>query len=272
MYEPLNTDRCCATHSSTKFFNTNKPSKTNYYSLSRNNHVGKIILTDFSSKSYLQTATSISTYNNIDTNTFKRNKIPRPRPLINKTISETIFNNKKKGIHSLTITKSYKHFVGLGIKKPINAKKKFNPEILYTEYIARPSYSSKKKIDIPRGKSFLVEKMKKKPLNLNTFNYKNGYKYKPMLKKFGTNNNIKIRNKIIMNKQKSAWESMKCIVENTKNRNRKKKEDNMNGCFYKLLIDDERTNVKEYNDFMKDLKINLNLSKSNSKIKKLVYK
>ena len=157
-------------------------------------------------------------------------------------------------------------------------KNKFNPDLLDTQYISQPKKRNKKiNIDIPSRNTFLGNKIKTQTLNLNTFNYINGNKYKiisssffkkPIINKHFID--IQIKNKLCRKKNDSICESMKRLIEKA-HKSCKKANAAMINQFEKRLIYDKRENLKEYNKFMNELTTNLNISKSKSKINKLNF-
>lgn len=157
-------------------------------------------------------------------------------------------------------------------------KNKFNPDLLDTQYISLSKKRNKKiSLDIPSRNTFLGNKIKTKTLNLNTFNYINGNKYKIISSSFFKNPiinkhiiDIKIKNKLCRKKNDSNCEPMKRLIEKA-NKSCKKANAIMINKFEKRFIYDKRENLKEYNNFMNELTTNLNLSKSKSKINKLNF-
>lgn len=157
-------------------------------------------------------------------------------------------------------------------------KNKYNPDILDTQYVSIPKKRNKKiNIEIPYRNTFLGNKIKTKTMNLNSFNYINSKKYKlissSFLKKTIINKNIidiQIKNKLCRKKNDLICESMKRLIDKA-NKSSKKAHAIMINKFEKRLIYDKRENLKEYNKFMNELRTNLNLSKSKSKIKKLYF-
>lgn len=164
-------------------------------------------------------------------------------------------------------------------KNSLKIKNKFNPDILETQYISQPKKQNKKiKIfDIPKCNTFLAKKIKTKSLHLNTFdiisrNYcrliKSPSFSKPIFNK--SIRDIKIKNKIYHKKNDSLSHSMKMLIERA-NKSCKKSSAFMAKTFNQKLNYDKRQSFNEYNKFMNELKTNLNLSKSKSKIQKLVF-
>ena len=96
-------------------------------------------------------------------------------------------------------------------------KKKFNPDLLDTQYISLPKKKNKKiNLDNPSRNTFLDNKIKTKSINLNTFNYINTNKYKnisfsffkkPIINKHILD--IQIKNKLCKKKNDLICESMK---------------------------------------------------------------
>ena len=165
------------------------------------------------------------------------------------------------------------------IKISTKIKNKFNPDILDTRYISQPK-KFKKKIPIlyiPKCNTFLAKKIKTKSLNLNKFDLIGRNKRliispsfinKPIFNK--SFRDIIIKNKIYYNKNDSFSHSMKMLIERA-NKNSKKASDFMGKTFKQKLNYDRRENLHEYNKFISELKTSLNLSKSKSKIQRLVF-
>ena len=153
-------------------------------------------------------------------------------------------------------------------------KNKYNPDILNTEFFSKPKKHIKKinKIDNIKYNSFLYKKTKTKFIRLNTFDYKNGnncrilnYTYDEKLKINKSIRDIQIKNKLCCKINDNGLSHSMKILMGKANKSSKKVAAFMIKKFDKRLVYDKRENLKEYNKFMNDLKINLNLSKSKSK-------
>ena len=154
-------------------------------------------------------------------------------------------------------------------------KNKFNPDILDTQLISKPQKLKKKRIslDINKYKTFLKEKTRNNSLYLNTFNYINGNYNKSVTSTF-MNKPIICRNirdiKRKRNENKinySLNRSMKTLIEKFDKSSKKAKAYMMTQYEQRLYLD-KKVNLKEYNNFMKELQKNLSKSKSKSKPKK----
>ena len=164
------------------------------------------------------------------------------------------------------------------IKTSSKIKNKFNPDILDTQYISQPKkFIAKIQIfDIPKCNTFLAKKIKTKSLYLNTFDLigrNNRLLTSPSFNKPIFNKSIRdirIKNKIYYKKNNSMSHSMKMLIERT-NKRSKKSSDFRSKTFKQKLNYDRRENLNEYNKFMSELKTSLNLSKSKSKIQRLVF-
>lgn len=194
---------------------------------------------------------------------------------ITKVDSLTNASNSKY-LNTTTNSKSYKTIHNKSIFASPKATKKFNPDILETQYISLPKKMRKKiKLDIPKCNTFLADKIKKRPLNLNIFDYINGYNLNitPRLinKPFIHHNikDIRIKNKIDCKGNNSISDSMKLLI-NRKNKSCKKSAKSILK-FKQRLRFDRRDNMNEYNDFMHSLRSTLSRSKSKSYSRNFVY-
>lgn len=161
-------------------------------------------------------------------------------------------------------------------------KNKFDPNILDTHYISKPTRFNKtfSKLDMPKFNTFLGGKIKTKSFNFRTFDLINGnicrFVNSPCGNKPGINKSIKdliIKNKLKHNFKNdiSISDSMKLLIHRM-NRGNKRCSGNIINKFNKRLAHDKRENLKEYNSYMNELQANLNLTKSKSKSKnRLVY-
>ena len=192
--------------------------------------------------------------------------IPLTPTKVSKTQSQ-IFNSNQKKINSTRRT--YRNLNSARIKK------KFNPDILDTQFISKPKKIKKKKItiEIPKCNTFLGNKIKTKTFNaFELLNINNSRFLTSMLSNNkslingGNIRDILTRNKI-NNKNDSIAHSMKMLIQST-NRSSKKSAMNKINKFKRSLINDKRENLHEYNKFMYDLNINLSKSKSKSKPKR----
>ena len=218
----------------------------------------------------------ISTQNlfSTQTNSMTHSKIAKSNSFLN-------FSNKKLNssltsyIDSNNSTRNSSY-----ISKKI--KNKFDPNILDTHLISKPTRSNKtfSKLDMPKFNTFLSSKIKKKSINFKTFDLINGnicrfmnnsFRNKPAINK-------SIKDFIIKNKLKhnfknniSISDSMKILIHRINKRN-KHCASNIFSKFNRRLINDKRENLKEYNNYMTELQTNLNLMKSKSKDKnRLIY-
>ena len=205
-----------------------------------------------------------------------------------KTHNKIIFSNTFLNYSSTKLNSSLTSFIDSNnstrnssfISKKI--KNKFDPNILDTHYISKPTRFNKKfsKLDMPKFNTFLGGKIKTKSFNFKTFDLINGNicrfvnspcGIKPVINK-------SIKDFIIKNKLKhklknniSISDSMKILIHRISKGN-KHCSSNIFNKFNKRLIHDKRENLKEYNNYMNELQANLNLTKSKSKNKnRLIY-
>ena len=218
---------------------------------------------EFCGKSPLLIKTKYSLYKK---NTFTPIKITKARSQMN------VYNNINNNL-----IKSYKD-----LNSPSNIevkiKKKYNPEILYSEYISKPKNCRNLfKNEIPNFKTFLGNKIKTNSININSYNIINGNNdefittslcYKPKINK--SIDAFKIKKNKNYKKNDLITESIKLLLEKMNNSSKKAKAKMINQ-FKLRLIYDKRQNLNEYNKYMKVLKQNLSKSKSRSKNKKFNY-
>ena len=194
-------------------------------------------------------------------------------------------NNKSKtNLYKITNIKSYKDLKSLS-KAVAKIKKKFNPEILVTEYISQPKRKRQRNkkitnLDIPQYNTFLGNKEKTNSFNFKTFNIINGninesstlsYCNRSNVNKLRDVKNFKLINKLNYKKTDYISESIKLLIERA-NKNSKRANDKARNQFKQRLINDKRENLKEYNKYMSVLQQSLNKSKSKTKnMKKLIY-
>lgn len=183
----------------------------------------------------------------------------------------TLFNSNSFN----TSIKSYKDFNNIP-NMTIKIKSKYNPEILDTKYISRPNRHKKKlsNLNMPKYNSFLGTKTKNKCINFKTFNIINPNNLKFLSTVCGNKPKINksIKDDILIHKyglkrNDSINYSMKYLIERA-HRSRKKAALNMINEFKLRLALDKRENLNEFNKYMNELQVNLNLSRSKSKPKK----
>ena len=185
-------------------------------------------------------------------------------PLITRKskISEVKPNNKN--IHSRNYNSSHKPLTKYKTFTNYNNKMKnlFNPEILDGVYISKPKKIKIKttKIEMPKFKTFLANKIKDKSLSIKISNciINNLSKFilpnKSFINKSTTN--IKIKQKI--NYQRNDFYKDSRLYAARKHRNTVY---NIINKFKQKLNYDKKENLNDYNNFMNSLRTNLSLSK-----------
>ena len=252
------TDSNINTPKSSAYLNFQKFTKFNKFYLSKNNFLFKAYqLNKASIKKY--------TYKNslMSTNHITPLKI---------TKIDSISNLSNSKYLNIAKSKSYKSFQttpGKSNNTSSKIKQKFNPDILETQYVSIPKkYKKQIKIDIPRCNTFLGNKIKKRPLNINIIDYINGCNsnIRPKL-----DNKLFIHQsiKVLSHRNNSISESMKLLI-NRKNKSSKKIGINLLKYKQKLRCD-KRESMNEYNEFMHSLRTNLNKSKSKSYSRNFFY-
>ena len=221
--------------SSSDYLKYQKLSNFNKFYLSNNNFPCKYLFKSLSIKNNLPNKKNL----------FKSENFLTPNK-INKTKSQHFFNNTTK------------------------VKKKFNPDILDTEFISQPKKQKKitHNLDMLNYNSFLNTKLKLESIHLNIIDYINGNKHNLLRTTYCKKPTIK--HKFNFKKKDSISDSMNLLIERVNKRN-KKAESYMIKTFDKKLLYDKRENLKEYNKFINILQTNLNKSKSKSKIKRFFY-
>ena len=228
-----------------------------------------------------------STYYFKNQKSFSKIRVPTKQ---NPSITENYFLTPRRSIKSktslfkITNIKSYKDLKSLSkaIKK---IKKKFNPEILVTEYISQPKRNRQRNkkitnLDIPKYNTFLGNKEKTKSFNFKTFNIMNGninessilsYCNRSNVNRLRDVKNFKLINKLNYKKIDYISESIKLLIERA-NKNNKRAIDKEKNQFKQRLINEKRDNLKEFNKYMSVLQQSLNKSKSKTKdMKRLIY-
>ena len=210
----------------------------------------------------------------------------RPNPSITENYFLTPKRNikSKSNLYKIKSIKSYKDLKSLS-KVVTKIKKKFNPEILITEYVSQPKRKRQRNkkitnLDIPKYNTFLGNKVKTKTFNFKTFNLMNGdvnessgmsFCNKSNVNKLRDVKNFKLINKLNYKKTDYVSESIKLLIERA-NKSNKKSIDKARNQFKQRLINDKRDNLKEYNKYMSVLQQSLNKSKSKTKnMKRLIY-
>lgn len=260
----LTADRNISTPSSSVYLSFQKLTKFNKFYLSKNN---------FSCKAYQLNPASIKKYNYKNNSESKNHQTS-----LKMTKVDSLTNmSSSKYLNTTTNSKSYKNTHNKSNFASPKIIKKFNPDILDTQYISFPKKIRKKiKLDIPKCNTFLSNKIKKRPLNLNIFDYINGtinLNITPRLinKPFFHQSirDIRIKNKMASKGNNTISYSMKLLI-NRENKSCKRPEKNMLK-FKQRLRFDKRENLNEYNEFMNSLRSSLSRSKSKSFSRNFVY-
>lgn len=255
-------------------------SDSNNYKPSSNNYLNIENLSKFNNTSLFKNKLSFKINQlNVDfiKNTFNKSNLfistnPKTPIKITKIKAKTNLNINNKCLSSTS--KSYKNLNTNYSNISAKIKNKFNPKILDTEYISRPRKFKKRKIslNIPKCYTFLGNKIKKKTINLNTFDIINGNNCKlftstnfnkPIINK--SIRDIQIKNKLNFKNNDSISYSKKLLIEKA-NRSSKKANNYMITQFYQRLRNDKRESLNEYNKYINALQTSLNRSKSKSKI------
>ena len=145
-------------------------------------------------------------------------------------------------------------------------KNLFNPDILEGEFLSKPKKNKRKtsKIEMPKYKTFLGNKIKDKSLGLKISNCITGNLSKFIIPRNYTKSfinksvsNIKLKEKIKYSRN-DYYNNAKLFAE----KKHRKTVMNFVNKFKQKLNYEKRENLNEYNKFMNSLRINLSLSKS----------
>ena len=186
---------------------------------------------------------------------------------------ENITNTSSSKNLNITNSKSYKNFLNKSYFTSPKAKNKYSTDILNTQLTKK--FKKRRKIDIPKFNTFLGKKIIKRPLNLNIFDYINGYNLKitsNLINKTFIHkniNDIQIKKKLYSKGNNSISESMKLLI-NRKNKSWKNRVKDL-FRFKQRLRSDKRDNMHEYNEFILSLRTTLNRSKSISNTRNYLF-